>query len=205
MSQLSGKFRKALAFAFDLHADQVKKPSGVPYVGHLLTAAATVLEPGGTETQAIAALLHDAAEDQGGRKTLNKIEKKFGSEVAAIVEDCTDTFESPKPPWIERKRAFIRHLAHFPDEVMLVTAADKLDNCRRMVTNLRVTGKGVWKTVSGGRERLWYYRSVVEAMRPRLVKIAPRLFDELDQAVSDLEQTAGRNGARRARGRRKRS
>ena len=108
--QLSEKFRKALSYAFDLHADQIKKASGVPYVGHLLSVAGTVLEHSGTETQAIAALLHDAAEDQGGRKTLSKIERKFGRAVADIVEDCTDTFETPKPPWLERKRSYLRHL-----------------------------------------------------------------------------------------------
>jgi (p)ppGpp synthase/HD superfamily hydrolase len=194
MARLSSKFRKALTYAFDLHADQMKKLSGVPYVGHLLSAAGSVLEHGGTETQAIAALLHDAAEDQGGRKTLNKIEKKFGADVAAIVEDCTDTFEDPKPPWKERKRAFIRHVGHFPDDALIVIAADKLDNCRRTLTNLRATGKSVWKTVSGGRERLWYYRSVVDAMKPRLLKIAPRLCDELEEAVSDLEKAARRPG-----------
>jgi (p)ppGpp synthase/HD superfamily hydrolase len=190
MPTLSPQFRKALVYAFDLHADQLKKLSGVPYVGHLLSAAGTVLEHGGTEIQAIAALLHDAAEDQGGRKTLNKIAKKFGTEVAEIVEDCTDTFEDPKPPWKERKRTFIRHLARYPDESLIVIAADKLDNCRRTLTNLRAIGKAVWKTVSGGRERLWYYRSVLNAMGPRLAKIAPRLLDELEQAVSDLEKTA---------------
>jgi (p)ppGpp synthase/HD superfamily hydrolase len=197
MPKLSSKFRKALVYAFDLHADQIKKASGSPYVGHLLSAAATVLEHGGSETQGIAALLHDAAEDQGGRKTLNKIEKKFGAEVAAIVEDCTDTFEDPKPPWKERKRAFIRHLTHFPDEALIVIAADKLDNCRRTLTNLRAMGKAVWKTVSGGPERLWYYRSVLGAMKPRLSKLAPRLCDELDQAVSELEKTARRPQSKR--------
>jgi (p)ppGpp synthase/HD superfamily hydrolase len=199
MQQLSTKFRKALSYAFDLHADQIKKASGVPYVGHLLSVAGTVLEHSGTETQAIAALLHDAAEDQGGRKTLNKIEKKFGREVAEIVEDCTDTFESPKPPWMERKRTYLRHLSQFSDQVLLVAAADKLDNCRRTLTNLRAVGKDVWKTVSGGRERLWYYRTVVEALRPRLTRLAPRLFDELEMAVDELERTAAKSGkAKRA-------
>lgn len=202
MAQLSVKFRKALAYAFDLHATQLKKASGVPYVGHLLSTAGTVIEHGGSETQAIAALLHDAAEDQGGRKTLQRIEKKFGADVAAIVEDCTDTFESPKPPWIERKRTFVRHLAHFPDDVLLVTAADKLDNCRRTLAKIRVLGSAVWKTVSGGRERLWYYRSVVEAMRPRLGKLSPDVFFELDQTVTALERAAGKSPTRRTKPRR---
>jgi (p)ppGpp synthase/HD superfamily hydrolase len=196
MPRLSSKFRKALTYAFDVHANQVKKGSGSPYVGHLLSAAGSVLEHGGSETQAIAALLHDAAEDHGGRKQLNKIEKKFGIEVAEIVEDCTDTFEAPKPPWTDRKRAFIRHLPHFPDEALIVIAADKLDNCRRTLTNLRAIGKDVWKTVSGGRDRLWYYRSVVDAIRPRLEKLAPRLLDELEQAVSDLEKASKKAGSR---------
>jgi (p)ppGpp synthase/HD superfamily hydrolase len=194
--QLSENFRKALSYAFDLHADQIKKASGVPYVGHLLSVAGTVLEHSGTETQAIAALLHDAAEDQGGRKTLNKIERKFGREVADIVEDCTDTFETPKPPWLERKRSYLRHLPGFSDEVLLVVGADKLDNCRRTLTNLRLMGKDVWKTVSGGRLRLWYYRTIVEALRPRLTHLAPRLFYELEQAVSDLELAAGARKAK---------
>jgi (p)ppGpp synthase/HD superfamily hydrolase len=197
MPQLSGKFRKALAYAFDLHAKQVKKPSGVPYVGHLLSVTGTVLEHGASETQAIAALLHDAAEDQGGRKTLTRIEKKFGAAVAEMVDDCTDTLEDPKPPWLERKRAFIRHLPHFPNAVLPVIAADKLDNCRRMLTNLRAMGDRVWTTMSGGRQRLWYYRSVVEALRPRMATISPRLFDELEQAVTELERTADKRSSRR--------
>jgi (p)ppGpp synthase/HD superfamily hydrolase len=192
MPHLSDNFRKALTFAFDLHADQTKKLNGVPYVGHLLSVAGCVLEHGASEAQAIAALLHDAAEDQGGRKTLGKIERRFGTMVAQIVEDCTDTFESPKPAWKERKRTFIRHLPRFPDESLIVCAADKLDNCRRTLTNLRAMGKDVWKTVAGGRERLWYYRSVVDAMAPRLARIAPRLLDELEEAVSDLERTAAK-------------
>jgi (p)ppGpp synthase/HD superfamily hydrolase len=205
MPHLSDKFRKALGYSFDLHADQVKKLSGVPYVGHLLSVAGSVLEHGGSEAQAIAALLHDAAEDQGGRRTLAKIEHRFGPVVADIVEDCTDSFEDPKPPWKERKRTFIRHLPRFPDETLIVCAADKLDNCRRTLTNLRAIGNDVWKTVSGGRERLWYYRSVVEAMAPRLQKIAPRLLDELEEAVSDLEKTAAKRGSRVAkRGKKKR-
>lgn len=104
---LTSNFEKALTYAHRAHAGQVRKGSGVPYISHLLAVAALVLEAGGSEIEAIGALLHDAVEDQGGRERLDEIQKEFGPEVAAIVEGCSDAFESPKPEWWERKRKYL--------------------------------------------------------------------------------------------------
>lgn len=128
---LSERFDTALAMASDLHRQQMRKGTTTPYVAHLLAVTAIVLEHGGTEDQAIAALLHDAPEDQGGRATLERIRDHFGDGVAGIVEDCTDTFEEPKPEWLPRKVSYLKHLEHLAEEAaVLVSAADKLHNLR---------------------------------------------------------------------------
>ena len=108
--KLSGQFSKALVYAELKHHNQVRKGGDIPYVGHLLSVASLVINDGGTEEQAIAALLHDAVEDQGGPATLEEIRANFGEDVARIVEQCSDTDEVPKPPWLERKRRYIDHL-----------------------------------------------------------------------------------------------
>ena len=108
---LSHRFKDALDYATDLHATQVRKGSGVPYIGHLLAVASIVLDYGGTEDEAIAALLHDAVEDQGGDATRQEIIRRFGPEIAAIVDGCTDAETIPKPPWRKRKEDYIVHLA----------------------------------------------------------------------------------------------
>ena len=101
--RLTPKFVEAMQYAAEKHSTQTRKGSDIPYLGHLLSVAGFVIEADGTETQAIAALLHDAAEDQGGEETLAEIREQFGDEVASIVAECSDTFETPKPPWRERK------------------------------------------------------------------------------------------------------
>ena len=187
--QLSTKFRKALSYAFDLHADQIKKASGVPYVGHLLSVAGTVLEHAGTETQAIAALLHDAAEDQGGRKTLNKIERKFGREVADIVEDCTDSWETPKPPWLNRKSAYIEHARHLSPPSLRVSAADKVHNSYAILRDLRNQGEKVWERFSAKPDdMISYYESLVRAFREAG---GGRLVDELERIVRGIQREMG--------------
>ena len=109
MTKLTARFDDALTYAHQVHGDQVRKGNGAPYIGHLMGVASIVLDDGGSEDEAIGALLHDAAEDQGGRTRLDEIRSKFGDAVAAIVEDCTDSWETPKRPWIERKREYIKH------------------------------------------------------------------------------------------------
>ncbi len=125
---LNERFDQALNYAIQLHADQLRKGSGVPYLAHLLSVTALVLEDGGSEDEAIAALLHDAVEDQGGLATLEEIRSKFGTHVADIVAGCTDSFEDPRPPWKQRKDRYLQHLAQATPEVRRVSLADKLHN-----------------------------------------------------------------------------
>jgi len=160
-SRLTPRFEDALLYATRLHATQTRKGNDVPYVAHLLAVASLVLEAGGDEDAAIAALLHDAAEDQGGLETLAEIRSRFGDAVADIVAACSDTFEEPKPPWHARKRAYIAHLRNAPPEVLLVSCADKLHNARAIVTDHRMLGDALWQRFHAGRDDiLWYYREV---------------------------------------------
>ena len=124
--RLTSTFVEAVEYAHEKHKDQVRKGTGVPYLGHLLSVAGLVIDADGTETVAIAALLHDAAEDQGGEATLAEIRDKFGDDVANIVRECSDTVVKPKPPWRERKENYIDHLAEASDGALLVSVADKL-------------------------------------------------------------------------------
>ena len=188
---LTRKFDEALAFAVDLHREQPRKGTGVPYVSHLLSVAALVLEHGGTEEQAIAALLHDAVEDQGGRPTAETIRARFGDLVADIVEGCTDTDVLPKPPWRARKEAYVARVRREPAHVRLVSAADKLHNARTMVTDLRIYGPVLWQRFNAGRdETLWYLGALVEAFRE--AGTTP-IVDELARTVAELE-VVSRNG-----------
>ena len=188
---LSTRFEEALAYAVDLHREQPRKGTGVPYVSHLLSVAALVLEHHGTEEQAIAALLHDAVEDQGGRATAEAIRVRFGEVVAEIVEGCTDTDVSPKPPWRARKEAYVARVRREPPHVRLVSAADKLHNARTMVTDLRIHGEGFWARFNAGRdETLWYLGALVEAFRE--AGTMP-IVEELARTVAELE-VVSRNG-----------
>ena len=188
---LTRKFDEALAFAVDLHREQPRKGTGVPYVSHLLSVAALVLEHGGTEEQAIAALLHDAVEDQGGRPVAEAIRVRFGDLVADIVEGCTDTDVTPKPPGRARKEAYVARVRREPPHVRLVSAADKLHNARTMVTDLRIHGPSLWGRFNAGRdETLWYLGSLVEAFRE--AGTMP-IVEELARTVAELE-VVSRNG-----------
>ena len=127
-SILTDRFDRAFAFARHLHRDQFRKGTAIPYTAHLLAVAALVLEDGGDEDQAVAALLHDAVEDHGGLGRLEEIRQLFGERVAEIVEGCSDSFTIPKPPWRERKERYIEHLRHADAGVRRVSLADKLHN-----------------------------------------------------------------------------
>ena len=186
---LSSRFDDALAFAVDLHREQPRKGTGVPYVSHLLSVAALVLEHGGSEDQAIAALLHDAVEDQGGRPTAERIRERFGDLVAEIVDGCTDTDISPKPPWRLRKEAYVARVRNEPAHVRLVSAADKLHNARTMVTDLRIHGPALWERFNAGRdETLWYLESLVAAFRE--AGTTP-IVEELARTVAELRAVSG--------------
>ncbi|MCL1471801.1 HD domain-containing protein [Argonema antarcticum] len=182
---LSERFTEALVFATQLHANQVRKGSGVPYVAHLLGVASIALEYGANEDEAIAALLHDAIEDQGGAATRSEIRRRFGDTVTAIVDGCTDSDTTPKPPWRQRKEAYIAHIPTASPSVLLVSASDKLHNARSILKDYRILGESVWERFKGGREgSLWYYRALVNAFRKAW---SSPLIDELERVVSELE------------------
>lgn len=161
--QLTERFEAALIYANRLHASQVRKVSGVPYMAHLLSVAALVLEDGGTEDEAIAGLLHDAVEDQGGEPTREMILQQFGEQVASIIDGCTESSLSPKPPWKERKLLYLEKLRSASTSVRRVSLADKLHNARSLLGDLRQSGDAVWSyfNASPG-ETLWFYQSLLK-------------------------------------------
>ena len=181
---VSSRLSDALSYVAALHAEQRRKVSGEPYLAHLLSAAAIVMEYGGNEDETIAALLHDAVEDQGGMATLEDIRRQFGPSVAEIVEGCTDAIASPKPPWRQRKEAHIARLREASASVRLVVAADKLHNARSLVREYRRRGESLWASFHGGRDgTLWYYRTVADVLK----QAAPTpIVEELDRIVEEL-------------------
>ncbi len=186
---LSTHFEKALVLASRLHVHQVRKGTTIPYVSHLLAVAGLVLENGASEDEAIAALLHDAVEDQGGAATREEIRRRFGDSVAQIVDGCTDADAIPEPPWRERKAKYIAHIRAASPSVWLVSAADKLHNARAILADYRVMGDAVWDRFNGGKEgTLWYYRSLVDMFRE--VSGSTPLVKELGRVVSELERLA---------------
>lgn len=183
---LTTRFDEALRLAARLHREQTRKHSHVPYLAHLLAVAALVLECGGSEDEAIAALLHDALEDQGDAVTLEGIEARFGPTVASIVEACSDAQQQPKPPWRQRKVAHVERMTRASPSVRLVALADKLHNAGSILRDHTLLGPSVWNRFTAGREgTLWYYRAMLEA----LSRGEPLpLVAELRAAVERLEQ-----------------
>ncbi len=188
---LTEKFDRALVFASALHRQQLRKGSDTPYVAHLLGAASIALEHGANEDEAIAALLHDSIEDQGGEDAESlrrQLRNEFGEAVLAIVEGCTDTDVSPKPPWRERKEDYVAHLESASRSVLLVSASDKLYNARAIVADLGIHGSSVWKRFQGGRDgSLWYYSSLAAAFKRRLPSA---LSDQLEAMVAEMREIA---------------
>src|SRR5262249_41870888 len=183
--KLSDRFSQAFLFAAEKHARQKRKKTGVPYLSHLMSVAALVLEAGGDEDQAIAALLHDVVEDCGGHPMLEEVRHRFGDRVAKIVEGCTDAYTIPKPPWKQRKLDYLEILRSADDDVRLVSAADKLHNVRTILADYRTSGDSVFERFSGRRDgTLWYYRAVLEVLRAGKRN---RLIEELDRVVTELE------------------
>jgi len=187
--QYSGDVAAALAMAATLHRCQLRKGTSTPYLAHLLGVTALVWEYAGDEEQAIAALLHDAVEDQGGAPTLERIRLGFGDRVAGIVDACTDTDEEPKPPWLERKKRYLAHVSDVREDALIVSMADKLYNVRAILADYRTLGDGVWDRFNAGKtDVLWYYRALVNAFRTRTSGV---LLDHLDGAVTELEDAVG--------------
>jgi (p)ppGpp synthase/HD superfamily hydrolase len=189
--KLGPRFLRAFEFAADKHKGQTRKASTIPYIAHLMGVASLVLEAGGDEDLAIAALLHDVVEDCGGLPMLKEVRRRFGSRVAQVVDGCTDADTDPKPPWRERKEKYILHLKKANADTRLVSAADKLNNMRSILSDYRAIGESVWSRFNGGREgTLWYYRTLLDVFlrHPR-----NRITRDLELAVNELESLAGRS------------
>src|SRR6266567_5851313 len=184
-NKLGRRFDEALRFASKKHGGQTRKGTDVPYIAHLMGVASLVLEAGGDEDMAIAALLHDIVEDCGGAPMLKEVRRRFGSRVAKVVDGCTDADTYPKPPWRQRKEKYIEHLKEADAGTRLVSAADKLNNMRSILSDYRAIGEFVWSRFNGGREgTLWYYRTLLDVfLRHR----RNRVTLELELAVSELE------------------
>jgi (p)ppGpp synthase/HD superfamily hydrolase len=191
----SERFIAALSFAAELHQDQVRKGTTIPYVSHLMAVAAITLEAGGSETQAIAALLHDSVEDQGGLPTLEVIRAKFGDEVARIVGACSDAAPADgevKAPWRERKLLHLHRLESEDPQVLLVTVADKIHNGEAILNDLKTHGQKVWNRFNADpMEILWYYSSTLNIAEKKLdnpfaVGRLRRLVEGMSNAVGDI-------------------
>jgi (p)ppGpp synthase/HD superfamily hydrolase len=184
-AKLGKRFHDAFLFASAKHSGQTRKASDIPYVAHLMGVASLVLEAGGDEDLAIAALLHDVVEDCGGTPMLKELQRRFGKRVASIVDGCTDSYSDPKPPWKQRKDSYIARLKEEGVDTRLVSAADKLNNIRSILSDYRVLGESVWSRFNGGREgTLWYYRT----LRDEFLRHEPnRITRDFDLAVQELE------------------
>ena len=194
MPQLTDRFDAAMLYAHAIHRDQQRKGNGSAYIGHLLGVASIVLDDGGTEDEAIGALLHDAAEDRGGREQLAQVRAKFGDTVAKIVEDCTDSWDTPKRPWRERKRGYVEHARTLPPSSLRVAAADKVHNAYAILRDLRNTGEQVWDRFNAPADDvIACYESIVKAFRdaqrgsPRPCK----LVEELERIVKGIQREMG--------------
>lgn len=185
---LGPRFDQALQYASELHRQQVRKGTTIPYISHLMSVTALVLEDGGNEEEAIAALLHDAVEDQGGQATLAEIRRRFGEQVAGWVMELSDTDVVPKPPWQERKEDYLEHLASASPQVLRISLADKLHNAQSLLKDLREEGSATWARFNGGKAgTLWYYRRLADFFQRTLA--SPRAA-ELEAVVSELERLA---------------
>ena len=189
MAPLSRRFDDALLYAHAAHATQTRKGTSAPYIGHLLGVASIVIDDGGGEDEAIAALLHDAAEDAGGRERLADIRANFGPAVAQIVEDCTDSWSTPKEPWAERKQRYVSHARTLASASLRVSAADKVHNTYAILRDLRNVGEKVWERFKASPDDvLAYYQGLVRAYREAG---GGRLVDELDRIVRGIEREMG--------------
>ena len=189
IAKLSGRLDEAFKYARDVHATQTRKGTEAPYIGHLMGVSSIVIDDGGSEEEAIAALLHDAAEDHGGRERLADIRARFGDAVARIVEDCTDSWETPKRPWIERKRGYVHHARKLSAPSLRVSAADKVHNAYAILRDLRNSGESVWSRFSATPDDvLAYYEGLVRSYREAG---GGRLVDELDRIVRGIRREMG--------------
>lgn len=188
---LTERFDEALAYASAAHRTQVRKGSNIPYVAHLLGVASIAIEYGADEDQAIAALLHDAVEDQGGLARLEDIRDRFGHRVAAIVMDCTDAVEIPKPEWRTRKERYVASLNSKPHDSLLVSLADKTHNAEAIVADLDKVGEAIWTRFTGGKDgTIWYYQTLADSF----ATIMPGHVARFARAVHSMQNASGKNG-----------
>jgi (p)ppGpp synthase/HD superfamily hydrolase len=188
-SLLTSRFEDAFVYSMRLHAKQTRKGSKTPYIAHLLGVTAMVLENGGNEDEAIAALLHDAVEDQGGLETLEEIRGRFGKRVAEIVDAVTDAYTIPKPPWRERKEQYIASIPTASPSAVRVSLADKVYNAQATLRDIRGEGESAWKRFNCGKEGiLWYYHQLVHAFKDHGRNY---LLEELERLVDEIDRLAG--------------
>jgi (p)ppGpp synthase/HD superfamily hydrolase len=190
---LGERFLDALTYATGLHSTQTRKGTPIPYVAHLLGVCALVLEDEGNEDEAIAALLHDAVEDQDDdnpERLLTEIRSRFGERVASIVDACTETLERPKPAWAQRKAAYLAHLEQATDSVLRVSLADKLYNATAMLRDYRLHGDDLWQRFNpqAGKERILNYYSELAELFSR--RSESPMAQELNRVVSKLVSLA---------------
>jgi (p)ppGpp synthase/HD superfamily hydrolase len=184
--KLTDRFTDAMTYTISLHQSQSRKNTDVPYITHLLAVTSLVLEEGGDEDLAIAALLHDAVEDQGGMDRLNEIRQLYGDHVAHIVEACSDSFTSPKSPWKIRKDYYLDHLKNADNDVLLVSLADKLHNSSTIYKDLLKEGGIIWDRFNGGKEgTIWYYKQLEEIFIKS--NLSPILVSQLVEYVNQIE------------------
>jgi (p)ppGpp synthase/HD superfamily hydrolase len=183
---MTEQFANALILANALHADQVYKTSGAPFIAHPMTVCALVLEDGGSETEAIAALFHDAAEDQGGAETLQIIRDRFGDEVADLVEECSEPYVRPRAPWRHRKDTYLAAISEASEGAVRIMTADKLNNAGRLPIEYARIGHDLWdKFVASREETIWFYEAAYDALELRRGRDDPMII-ELDHAVKKL-------------------
>jgi (p)ppGpp synthase/HD superfamily hydrolase len=174
-----------LEYATNLHSKQTRKGSDTPFIAHLLCVSALILEDGGSEDEAIAGLLHDAVEDQGGLIRLEEIKTKFGYTVAGIILECSESHTHPKPPWKDRKKASISKMNNVSDSAIRVILADKIHNARSIIHEYNKHGEKFWDSFKAGKEgTVWYYKEILSVLKKRTSSI---LLDELSQLVLTIE------------------
>lgn len=186
---LGERFEAAVGYAMSAHRNQVRKGGDTPYLSHLLGVTSIVLDDGGDEDDAIAALLHDVAEDHGGRERLDDVRSRFGDKVARIVEACTDSWTTPKEPWIDRKTRYVEHARHLAVDELRVSAADKVHNAWSMLRDLRSVGDRTWNRFNARPDDvMWYYQSLVRSFRDAG---GSPLVEELARIVRGIEREMG--------------
>lgn len=187
-SLLTHRFEDALIFAHRLHQCQLRKGTQIPYFAHLMSVSALVLEDGGDEDQAIAALFHDAVEDQGGLDTLESIQAQFGSRVAKLVEACSESWSIPKPPWKQRKLTYLSHLKDAPVDELRIAIADKLHNARSIASDLDRCGVKTWEKFNASKEDvLWFYQQFVVQVEPRCSGVLLNDLKRICRYISNSE------------------